>query len=884
MKKRILQFVVLLYTTIFFTTSVIATKGGINVGPYYDQFPLVSAALGPGSWVYALGCPADVARMETAYSSTSNLNLMIRAYLKAGDVGTTEQAVQLAKDWGQALRALNTPNIVYFVPANEINNPVEGFAERSTGRFNETAFDNLQTYLTTLSQEIADVRGTKIVLLSPTVDPGFLSDKAEAQRPFMQRIPWDSYDGTAVSMYGEYSGLSLNTAAHPVKQGDFTQLPLLGVSITKGLYIVETGVRNTSDPGVLYAENTPQIIDYLSVQTPSWNDSVKSAIIFSYNPDEGGDRNPWIYSATGVLNALKSKGAGPPVRPTNVGPVGSFDGLTGCVSESETPIFADKGDQNERVNLNIRQTKLYNSAAALSGLAQVFYGDANYFVDQVSAAIAAIRPNGPGVLPDFVLEKNVLADTLPQLLPGEYQVLTQKEELPSPGKIGIKLDTESAPASIRASVYTQREQLDTTGTANQIVVTQQVIDGKTVAQPATNVEWAKPLRSLNTVYCAVSANCKLTPSEGNVANLRRPPQILAPGTVPNQSNTGESVQTQLTPSAGEIQFNENNIDLLVRILADLSPDPSTEQITANAETGFGLVSETYISDFTPPEYKVDGKNYINARLPYQVLPDFSRNARMENAYSTGGNVEGLNTIALVVEDGKGMEDGYNKVLCSSVPYKSPEWYKHCSENLTPNTSDWAINGETSPVSLPVTVPLDSTPLGAAMTEASRGKAPACVLQAVNYIENPNWTPTTSCTINACSAAGPFQITTGIDGNGNTTCPRCGSLGYCPDAWPNNWPINSSQPSPCDAKFAASVAIDLYKSKASYWTARNLGIAQTLSENASIESQKNAIILGGDSYYGSSVSIPRLGGCSYGEFVYKHCTGGSYQCGGARPRL
>lgn len=883
MKKRLLQLVVLLYTTIFLTTSVIATNGGINVGPYYDQFPLVSAALGPGSWVYALGCPADVARIETAYSSTSNLNLMIRAYLKAGDVGTKEQAVQLARDWAQALRALNTPNIVYFVPANEINNPVEGFAERSTGRFNETAFENLQTYLTTLSQEIADIRGTKIILLSPTVDPGFLSDTAGTQRPFMQQIAWDSYDGTAVSMYGEYAGLSLNTAAHPVKQGDYSQLPLLGVSITKGLYIVETGVRNTSDPGVLYAENTPQIIDYLSARTPNWNNVVQSAIIFSYNPDQGGDRKPWIYNATGVLNALKSKGAGPPVRPTGVGPVGNFDGLKGCVSESETPIFTDKGDQNERVELTIRQTKLYNSAAALSGLAQLFYGDANYFVDQVSAAIASIRPNGPGVLPDFILEKDVLGAELPKFLPYNFQVLTKKEELPSPEKIGIKLDTELAPASIRASVYTVEQQLNTSGTTNQLVETPQVIDGTTVAQPATNVEWAKPLRSLNKVYNSFTGTGEIIPS-GNMANLREPPQILVPGTVPNQSNTGELVQTIQTATAGEIQFSENNIDLLVRILADLSPDPSTEQITANAETGFGLVSQTYISDFTLPEHKIDGKNYINSRIPYQVLPDYSRNARMENAYSTGGDVNGLNTIPLIANEAKGIEDGYNKVFCSSLPYKSPEWHKHCSENLTPNTSDWAINGETNPLSLPVTVPLDTTPIGAAMTQASRGKAPACVLQAVNYIENPNWTPTTSCTINACSAAGPFQITTGIDGQGNTTCPRCGSLGYCPDAWPNQWPINSSQPSPCDVNYAATVAIDLYKSKASYWTARNLGSEQTLSENASIESQKNAIILGGDSYYGSSVSIPRLGGCSYGEFVYKHCTGGSYQCGGIRPRL
>jgi len=45
-------------------------------------------------------------------------------------------------------------------------------------------------------------------------------------------------------------------------------------------------------------------------------------------------------------------------------------------------------------------------------------------------------------------------------------------------------------------------------------------------------------------------------------------------------------------------------------------------------------------------------------------------------------------------------------------------------------------------------------------------------------------------------------------------------------------------------------------------------------------QKEAIMAAGYGYYGSNAPIDRLGGCSYGEFVYKHCDP-SYQCKAAQ---
>ena len=52
-------------------------------------------------------------------------------------------------------------------------------------------------------------------------------------------------------------------------------------------------------------------------------------------------------------------------------------------------------------------------------------------------------------------------------------------------------------------------------------------------------------------------------------------------------------------------------------------------------------------------------------------------------------------------------------------------------------------------------------------------------QIVDYSTPSRYWP--ACGPNICSAAGPMQMTIGIDGNGNTLCPTCG-VGFCPNAW------------------------------------------------------------------------------------------------------
>ena len=174
-----------------------------------------------------------------------------------------------------------------------------------------------------------------------------------------------------------------------------------------------------------------------------------------------------------------------------------------------------------------------------------------------------------------------------------------------------------------------------------------------------------------------------------------------------------------------------------------------------------------------------------------------------------------------------------------------------------------------------------------INDATNGKIPACVLEGVKYIETGEQTDFSgACPVNACSAAGPYQVTTGAapaaGGGWDTHCTLCGpnwSNGEkdCPDGWPGGWPKNEGDPSPCsDTAAAARRAVEMLQEKA-------ILRCESLDATRSIQEQKTAIITAAGSYYGVNDPIPRLGGCSYGEFVYKHCDG-SYVCGTANVDL
>ncbi|MEK7544335.1 MAG: hypothetical protein AAB557_05680 [Patescibacteria group bacterium] len=232
---------------------------------------------------------------------------------------------------------------------------------------------------------------------------------------------------------------------------------------------------------------------------------------------------------------------------------------------------------------------------------------------------------------------------------------------------------------------------------------------------------------------------------------------------------------------------------------------------------------------------------------------------------------------------KSTQDYYEFTNCSVHPDSLQSTNLNYSCNFSEN--DAGLNRELTGGTLSN---FDPTILGSAketISNASSGKIPACVLEGIKYIETGTQTDFTgACQINVCSAAGPYQITVGSvkDETGQWTnrCKACGDI-QCPDWWPGDWPRTDNAPNPCDMQASAVRAVEMLQEKAEYWTNRLLGSVQRMYPGSSpeeLKAQQNAIIIGANSYYGSGEPIDRLGKCSYGEFVYKHCDP-SYTCTG-----
>ena len=138
-------------------------------------------------------------------------------------------------------------------------------------------------------------------------------------------------------------------------------------------------------------------------------------------------------------------------------------------------------------------------------------------------------------------------------------------------------------------------------------------------------------------------------------------------------------------------------------------------------------------------------------------------------------------------------------------------------------------------------------------------------QIVDYSTPAHYWP--ACGPNICSAAGPMQMTIGIDGNGNTSCPACGA-GYCPNAWSSyGGAVNSfggylHQANPCNIRdnvygSAAKLKNDSQASDSLNWTQAQVYQAATR-------------------YYGScagNYSYPRLGNRTYCQYVWDYYQGG-----------
>ena len=122
--------------------------------------------------------------------------------------------------------------------------------------------------------------------------------------------------------------------------------------------------------------------------------------------------------------------------------------------------------------------------------------------------------------------------------------------------------------------------------------------------------------------------------------------------------------------------------------------------------------------------------------------------------------------------------------------------------------------------------------------------------------------------NPRGAARSFQISVGKDPCGKKTCDECGPNWKGKACNDESWALKKAGGTVADAcnlTIAAKASAAIVDGKAN-----GFGVPFTHSSSSSIASQKRTIITAADAYYGVTSPIDRLGGLSYGEYVYKTC--------------
>ncbi len=171
---------------------------------------------------------------------------------------------------------------------------------------------------------------------------------------------------------------------------------------------------------------------------------------------------------------------------------------------------------------------------------------------------------------------------------------------------------------------------------------------------------------------------------------------------------------------------------------------------------------------------------------------------------------------------------------------------------------------------PISPNVSHSGLDAAITQAAAwASIPACVLKGIAFIEGATTEMSkATCIPNQCGAAGPFQISVGQDTCGKKTCDECGPNWKGRACNNETWALQKAGGTAADAcniNIAAKAAAAIVDGKAN-----GFGVPFTHSSSSTIASQKQSIITAADAYYGVTSPIDRLGGLSYGEYVYKTC--------------
>ena len=225
----------------------------------------------------------------------------------------------------------------------------------------------------------------------------------------------------------------------------------------------------------------------------------------------------------------------------------------------------------------------------------------------------------------------------------------------------------------------------------------------------------------------------------------------------------------------------------------------------------------------------------------------------------------LNLNNLPWRGSHGVVAATNKVTdCMIVPKAIQDKRGYECGSLPTDTSDWAQENGFTAAPLDSASPSFSGEFGDLLkTIAGEIGLPACVLNGVALIEGgpnmgeiPDIAPCLA-RVNSCSAAGPMQFTTGRDANNNAACPNCQSSWVQENGCPNAWATWGDGGNPCLYRDSLRAAARKLKSDG------GLTNADPTNQQAGIEEA-------GYRYYGSKKPVGRLGGLSYGQFLYAHC--------------
>lgn len=465
----------------------------------------------------------------------------------------------------------------------------------------------------------------------------------------------------------------------------------------------------------------------------------------------------------------------------------------------------------------------------------------------------------------IAIEKQSHLNMITQLmLPNEYKLREKGQRKPrlKENEKLITLNQATADITIRSNIKTPGDEI----TAN---IDNKSAELKGESQIATSEDtlWndrdCKECREIDDyqkILGSISSINRLEMNKQNEINLTKKPNLLADRIIvpDNPSQTSPTKEKESIP-INKNKFLTKNISesIIIGIASGIADTLGkiAEALNIQIQIPTVVTSCTKISN--------DDDLYKNTKIgAYAFIPkDVIKRYKLEEIPMAGEtNNKYRNPIAGLGEDIKISQAFYptnfvnttiNIQNCSTIPRNTKLYLELCNTEYY-GTSNWSLELSETPINI------ENPFMDQIITEeTNKVGIPTCVLKGVGIIEGAyGWNLNDEqrireCRRNECSAAGPFQFTTGAP------CGNC-PAGYCPNAWA----IYGNGGNPCEPRTAANAA------------ARKLKNDGPLT-NGDPKNQLEQILNAGYRYYGSRRPVNRLkdsfgNSCSYGQYVYLQC--------------